>query len=192
MQIIKGIPEGSHEKAAQLYWEAFGDKLGLIMGPRDKALRYILRVLDPDHAISVVDIHDGLLGIVGFKTIDGALVGGGYRDLKAIYGTFGALWRAGFLSLLERDVENKRFLMDGIFVAPSARGKGVGTALLNAIMEEGRIRAYPSLRLDVIDKNDRAKALYLRHGFTPIATTSLGPLRYIFGFKSSTTMVKTL
>lgn len=192
MQIQAGIPNGAEADAAALYWDAFGQKLGAAMGPDAKAIHFIERVLDPSHAISAVGNDGTLLGIVGFKTIDGALVGGGYSDLAAVYGHFGALWRAGVLSLLERDVENKRFLMDGIFVAQTARGKGIGSALLTAIMQEGRNRGYTELRLDVIDSNPRAKALYERHGFTAHDTTHLGPLRHIFKFRTATTMVKTL
>jgi ribosomal protein S18 acetylase RimI-like enzyme len=192
MHIQNGIPDGAEAQAAALYWEAFGEKLGIVMGPRQQALGYIARVLDPTHAISATDERGKLLGVVGFKTIDGALVGGDYSDLTAIYGHIGALWRAGLLSLLDRDIDNKRFLMDGIFVEPTARGQGVGSALLSAIMGEGRARGYPSLRLDVIDTNPRAKALYERHGFVPHDTSTLGPLKHIFKFQSVTTMIKTL
>jgi ribosomal protein S18 acetylase RimI-like enzyme len=192
MRIQSGIPQGAEAIAAALYWDAFGEKLGMAMGPRDKAIRFILRVLDPTHAICAIDEDGALLGVVGFKTAKGALVGGDYSDLTAIYGHFGALWRAGILALLERDVENERFLMDGIFVAPEARGRGIGSALLTAIMNEGRNRGYPSLRLDVIDTNPRARALYERVGFEPVSTATLGPLKYIFKFQSATTMVKTL
>ena len=192
MRIEHGIPTGAEAQAAALYWEAFGEKLGIVMGPRDKGIAYILRVLDPTHAISAVSDTGDLLGVVGFKTYEGALVGGGYSDLAAIYGHIGALWRAGLLALLDRDVENKRFLMDGIFVTADARGQGVGSALLNAIMAEGKSRGYPSLRLDVIDTNPRAKALYERHGFQTLKTAQLGPLKHIFKFQSATTMIKAL
>lgn len=192
MRIQNGIPDRAMAQAAALYWEAFGQKLGTVMGPKAKGLAYINRVLDPSHAISAVDDAGNLLGIVGFKTYDSALVGGGFSDLMAIYGKVGALWRAGLLALLDRDIENKRFLMDGIFVAPDARGKGVGSALLDAIMIEGRNRGYATIRLDVINTNPRAKALYERHGFHPTKTDRLGLLRHIFHFDSATTMVKAL
>ena len=192
MQIQAGIPDGLHAQAAALYWDAFGEKLGIVMGPRAKGLAYVRRVLDPSHAICALSDKGDLLGVVGFKTYEGALVGGGYRDLAAIYGHTGASWRAGLLSLLDRDIENKRFLMDGIFVAHDARGQGVGSALLHAIMTEGRARGYPSLRLDVIDTNPRAKALYARHGFQTLKTDQLGVLKYIFKFQSATTMIKAL
>jgi len=190
MQIQHGIRPEHKTRAALLYWQAFGAKLGHVMGPEAKGLAYVQRVLDSDHAISAYDASGALLGVAGFKTAKGALVGGTFRDLVAIYGPFSATWRAMLLTLIERDTENERFLMDGIFVAASARGQGVGTALLDAVVAEGGKRGYTSVRLDVIDSNPRARALYERHGFKPVKTQQMGVLRHIFNFTSATTMVR--
>ena len=189
LTIRPGFAPQDRALVGHLYWQAFGGKLGRVMTPEIKALAFIDRVLRPDHALSAYD-QETLLGVVGFKTPKGAFVGGGFSDLAAVYGPLGALWRAGVLHLLERDVENVRFLMDGLFVRPEARGQGVGTALIEAITREGAARGYAELRLDVIDTNPRAKALYERSGFRAVAVSDLGPLRHIFGFSSATTMVR--
>lgn len=186
--IVHGIPKGCETRAAALYWEAFGGKLGNVMRPKHKALAFIRRVLDPTHAISALDQDGTLIGVVGFKTYKSALVGGTFADMRAVYGTFSALWRATLISLIERDTENERFLMDGIFVTADVRGRGVGTALLTAIMKEARERGYASLRLDVINTNPRARKLYEKRGFVATKTKHMGILRLIFGFESATTM----
>lgn len=190
MKITVGIPAHHREMAATLYWQAFGDKLGRVLGPRKQALRFIKSVLRTDHGICAQDDDGKLLGIAGFKTPQGALVGGGFRELRKTYGWVGATWRISFLTALQNDIENERFLMDGLFVAPEARGKGVGTALLKAVSAEARRRGYRELRLDVIDSNTRAKALYLQEGFREINTTRIGLLRLIFGFRATTAMVR--
>jgi L-amino acid N-acyltransferase YncA len=82
--------------------------------------------------------------------------------------------------------------MDGLFVAPEARGQGVGTALIDAITVEAKRRGYEEVRLDVIDTNPRARALYLQEGFKEVGTHSIGWLRVFFGFKSATTMVRSV
>jgi len=182
----------AHERAqiAAMYWDAFGQKLGRVMGPSPRALRFIERVLDPTHALCARDDGGTLLGVAGFKTFESALVGGTFGDLRRIYGTWGSLWRAGVLTLLERDTENQRFLMDGIFVSDTARGRGVGTALLDAICDEARTRGYAEVRLDVIDTNPRARALYERQGFVAGEVQRLGVLKHVFGFESATTMIR--
>lgn len=192
MIISNGIPELDRNQAADMYWSAFGNKLGLVMGPPEKGKSFVRRVLKPDHAICAHDANGNLLGVAGFKTTKGALVGGTFEDLRAVYGLFSASWRAAFLHLLERDTENERFLMDGIFVTAKARGQGVGTALLHAISDTAKNRGYKEVRLDVIDTNPRAKALYERQGFKAIKSESIGPLRLVFGFRTSTTMVRTV
>lgn len=191
MQITNGFRPEDRARVGALYWQAFGGKLGRVMGPEPLALRFIDRVLRADHAICAYD-GAALLGVAGFKSFEGALVGGDFADLRAIYGAAGALWRAGLLALLERDVENDRFLMDGIFVTEGARGRGVGTALLQAICAEAQGRGYGEVRLDVIDSNSRARALYEREGFRPVKQDHLGPLKWVFGFASATTMVRAL
>lgn len=190
--IRHGLPPHLRVDAARLYWQAFGGKLGTVLGPRDKAYALLDRVMQGDHAIVALSESGALLGLVGFKTPRGAFAGGDVADLRGIYGTFGALWRAGLLWLLERDLDNDRFLMDGICVTDTARGQGVGTALLDAICAEGRSRGYPAVRLDVIDANPRARALYERQGFVPMRTSRLGLLRLVFGFSAATTMVRAL
>lgn len=192
MKITVGFEDHERPQVAALYWAAFGQKLGRVMGPKARALRFIEDVLDPTHALCARDDVGTLLGVAGFKTYESALVGGTWRDLARHYGWLGSAWRIGLLALLERDTENQRFLMDGIFVSDAAQGQGVGTALLRAICEQARLRGYKEVRLDVIDSNPRAQALYDREGFVAGDVQKLGPLKYVFKFDHATTMVKQL
>ncbi|MBI3402648.1 MAG: GNAT family N-acetyltransferase [Acidobacteria bacterium] len=57
-------------------------------------------------------------------------------------------------------------LLDELFVMPSARGAGLGGALVRAVIEDCRAAGIPTLRLEVERANDRAQALYRRFGFT--------------------------
>ena len=190
--IVSGFPENQRVTAAALFWQAFSGKLGKILAPDDKALFLIARLLDPDFAISALDEDGGLIGMAGFKTKEGALVAGSLSDMTAVYGLFGGLWRGIVLDLLERDPEPGLLLMDGIFVGAEARGLGVGTALLNEICSAAVARGCSRVRLDVIDTNPRARALYERSGFVSAGTEETGPFKYIFGFSSATRMEKPL
>jgi ribosomal protein S18 acetylase RimI-like enzyme len=188
----KGLPQHLRPEAIQLYWQAFGGKLGTVMGPEPKAYRFLDRVLRADHCIYAVDDLGNFLGMVGFKTPEGSFAGGEVSDVRAVYGLLGAAWRLPLLWMLESDTDNSRFLLDGICVAREARGRGIGSALLAAIETEARERGYAAVRLDVIDSNFRAKALYARKGYLVEKTADIGVLRYAFGFQSSSTMVKAL
>lgn len=188
--ISNGFADSERGHVAKMYWAAFGQKLGRVMGPERRAVAFIQDVLDPTHAISARRQNGELLGVVGFKSYNSALVGGTWRDLARHYGWLGSAWRIGFLALLERDTDNDRFLMDGIFVSETARGMGVGTALLDAVCDEAKARNYSEVRLDVIDRNPRARALYEREGFVAGKVQNLGLLKHIFGFSTATTMTR--
>jgi ribosomal protein S18 acetylase RimI-like enzyme len=190
--ISLGFEEGERDAIATLYWAAFGPKLNSALGPETKALRFVAAALRADHAFVARDGAGRILGVAGFRTADGALVGGTVADMARVYGWLSALRRVGVLSLLARDTENVRFLLDGIAVAERARGQGVGSRLLEAVALEARLRGYAELRLDVIEGNDRARALYERRGFAAVEEQSLGLLRHVFGFRSSTVMVRRL
>ena len=185
-----GLPPSLRDQAAVIYWQAFGGKLGRVMGPDARAHAFLARVMRADHALVARDETGALLGLAGFKTPQGSFAGGSWTDMRAVYGLAVLAWRLQLLALLSREVDNDRFLLDGICVAPAARGLGVGSALMAAIEDEARARGYAYVRLDVIDTNWRARALYERLGYMGIKTAPLGPLRHVFGFDAAVTMVK--
>ena len=189
LAIRHGLPHDRRRAAAELYWQAFGGKLGRVLGPDAAALIYLERVFREDHVL--VALEDGqLVGLAGFKTAAGSFAGGTPDDLRAVYGRSGALWRSTLLRLLGRDVDNARFLMDGVCVARDARGRGIGSRLVEAICTEARHRGYAEVRLDVVDSNWRAKALYERLGFSVAGQERIGALRHIFGFHSASMMIR--
>ena len=186
-----GLKDAFREDAARLYLAAFWPKLVRILGEerRGDIIRLAAPRLRSDRVISAYR-DTGLLGVAGFKR-DGV----GFFDLKLadltrVYGRWGGTWRGLLLSLLERGEKPGELLMDGICVDPDARGAGIGTRLLDAIEAEARASGATAIRLDVIDSNPRARALYDRRGFMAVGTERLGPLRHVFGFASATRMHK--
>lgn len=188
--IHPGFFEHHRSDAACAFWQAFRGKFEGLLGPEDAALAFLHEVLDPSHAVSAVASDGRFLGMAGYKTSEGALIGGTVLQLMRIYGVR-ALWRAPLLALLERDVQAGTLLMDGIFVSDDARGLGVGTALLTAVKSAAQQRHCPHVRLDVIDSNPRARALYERQGFVAEGETVTGIFAPVLGFRSATKMVWT-
>jgi ribosomal protein S18 acetylase RimI-like enzyme len=190
--IFSGLYPHLRPQAARIYWEAFGGKLGRVLGPEPRAVAFFERVIRTDLCLAALDDTGTLIGVAGFKTNTGSFAGGSWADLTAIYGPFGGRWRGWLLWTLNREVDNDRFLVDGICVARQHRGKGIGTLLLAALYDEATARGYHSIRLDVVDANWRARALYERQGFVATHTEHIGLLRHLFGFAASTTMVRPL
>ena len=177
MNVRRGLPESMRPAAAALYWQAFGPKLGRVLGPTRLALRFLERVIRADHCYIALDEGGALVGIAGFKTMQGSFAGGTSADLREVYGFFGSTWRGMLLWSLNRELDNDRFLLDGICVAAGMRSRGVGSALIAHICIEAQARGYPSVRLDVVDSNVRARALYERLGFSALRTVPIGPLQ---------------
>ena len=59
-----------------------------------------------------------------------------------------------------------------VAVVPNARGKGVGSALLTSLLEQGRAGGYSTLSLSVDRHNERAIALYEQYGFGQVGESS--------------------
>ncbi len=64
-----------------------------------------------------------------------------------------------------------------MWVVPSARGRGVGDALIVSVIDWARAAKFSKLVLSVMESNDHAAALYRRNGFEdqgPADTTDTG------------------
>lgn len=87
MILQHGIPAHLIPQAAALYWQAFGSKLGRVMGPEARAHQFLERVIRPDHAVVMLD-QGQLVGLAGFKSPKGSFAGGRLarhaRDLWAL------------------------------------------------------------------------------------------------------------
>lgn len=186
--LIEGFPDHDRSQIALMFWAAFGPKLKFALSPQDKAIAMLEKALNPQASI-VARTSDGrILGVAGYKTSSGSFIEITFNGLKLSFGIGGAIWRGIILSLLQRKLDADSLLMDGIFVAEDARGRGVGALLLSAIKQKAQEQGCTYVRLDVIDTNPRAQQLYQREGFHVTAIRRLGPLRYIFGFRHALTM----
>ena len=188
--IIHGLPTGLEHEAASLYWQAFGEKLGKLLGPTERGTAFFAESINHKAVLAAME-GDRLLGIAAFKAGGPGFSHAGTSDLFRHYG-LGALWRLAPLAMLERNAPEGILQMDGICVSADARGKGIGTALLDALFDYAKTHGFHGVTLDVVDKNPRAKALYENLGFkaTEIEHTSI--LRPLLGFASATKMVKPL
>ncbi len=63
----------------------------------------------------------------------------------------------------------------GLWVAPEARRRGVGDALVRAVVDWARGAGYARLLIEVADSNGPAVALYARAGFEPTGATGTMP-----------------
>ncbi|WP_078628237.1 GNAT family N-acetyltransferase [Streptomyces sp. NRRL F-2664] len=172
-----------------MYWEAFGRKLGAALGPPERGRAFIARHLHRDRG--VVALAPGgrhVVGVAGYRLGGRGLTGGGVRDVLTGYGHLRGLPRLAVLALLERTPRPGELVMDGIAVEASHRGMGTGSRLLAEIAAVAAEAGCSRIRLDVVDVNPRARALYERHGFRAVRTERTPYLKGLMGFGAVTTM----
>ncbi|WP_106400843.1 GNAT family N-acetyltransferase [Actinocorallia populi] len=185
--VRRGVPAGSERRAAELYWEAFGRKLGPALNPPDKAVPFIAAHLHADRAVCAL-LGGRLVGLAGYQLDGRSLTGGSASAVLRAYGRVRGLHRLLILALFERRPAPRQLVMDGIAVDPDMRGRGVGGLLLEEVAALAAERSCREVRLDVIDTNPRARALYERRGFTAVRTEQTPCLRGLLGFGAVTTM----
>lgn len=183
-----GLPDDQRANAARLYDEAFGAKLSRAVTNQTQRLALLASALVNDHAFCAL-LNGEVIGLAGFHTAEGNLTGGlTYRDLLSQLGLLRGNRAALILSLYERSPKPGELLMDGIAVRHDMRGRGIGTALLDALTTYAIQQTYQTIRLDVIDTNPGARRLYDRYGFQAVATARFEYLRGLIGFGAVTTM----
>ncbi|MFF4386419.1 GNAT family N-acetyltransferase [Streptomyces sp. NPDC001552] len=194
VEVRRGLPEGTAVRVAELYWEAFGGKLGRALGPAEAGRRFIAGHLHADRAVTALSGAPGrggrVVGVAGYQLAGRGLVGGDAAAVMAQYGRVRGLYRVFLLALLERTPARGELVMDGIAVDPAERSRGIGGLLLReieAIAVEQRCRR---IRLDVVAENPRARELYERHGFRAVRVRRTPWLRDVLGFGGVTTMHK--
>ncbi|MET9572949.1 GNAT family N-acetyltransferase [Streptomyces virginiae] len=185
--VRRGLPAGAERRAAEMYWDAFGRKLGPALNPPDKAVPFIAAHLNADRAVCAL-LDGQLVGLAGYQLGGRALTGGSACAVLHAYGHLRGLPRLLLLALFERHAAPGQLVMDGIAVDPGMRGRGVGSLLIEEVAAVAAEQHCREIRLDVIDTNPRARALYERRGFTATRTERTPYLRGLLGFGAVTTM----
>ncbi len=186
--ISRGLAEQYREQAALLYMEAFRPLLQPLLGDGPQGLDLLARSMNPTHAFAATGAG-GLAGLAGIQDAAGGLLDIGLPQMIRSYGLSGGSLRYLAMALmLSRSRQPGSLLMDGIAVAPECRGQGIGTQLLQAVCEHAREVGCRDVRLDVLDNNPRARALYERTGFVAVKERSYPFLQRTFGFSAVTEM----
>lgn len=191
IHIQRGLPQQLRDQAAQLYYEAFRQKLAPIFGDEAAAKRILAADFDGRYALVALD-GERLVGIAGVQHDGGHLAALKWASFRRHFGLLKGTWRYLLMALLSRTQRPGELLMDGIVVDATARGQGIGSLLLDAVIAYARERGDRAVRLDVVDTNPDAQRLYTRKGFVAADSKQYGWVTRWLGFTGSTTMIYAL
>jgi len=164
------LPEELREQAAEIFEDAFGEKMRVVVRDSDRRKEFLRRAFVAENCV-IARRGDVLLGMAGMSTRSephaGGLMGASwdFRPYRDVLGVVGAIWAVWGNRLADHRPRADEVYVDGIAVSSDARGLGIGTRLLQETTSIARDNGKRFVRLDVIDRNPRAQALYERLGF---------------------------
>ena len=169
--VTEGLAAEHVEDALRVLYGAFATKLRIGFRDAEDFVRLFRDGVNPAACLSA--IADGeLLGILGLQWTGVELydfrVGSVFRRFPPLRAILILVNMLILFSPPRKDV----LLVDQLAVAPSARGKGVGTLLLEAAEAKGRAMGVPKMALSVISVNAGAIRLYERMGY--VKTQAVG------------------
>ncbi|WP_067489780.1 GNAT family N-acetyltransferase [Actinomadura hibisca] len=188
LEIRRGLPDAAARyAAAKLYWAGFSRKMEPVLGGR-QPVELVAKALVPEKVIGAWD-GDRLLGVAFVMDGPQPVLHMSAVDFVHEFGAVAGWWRRLLATFAASSPPADGALMlDTLAVSPAARGMGVGTALLNAVVAEARSRGLREVHLEVVDTNPRARALYERFGFVPAGTVRTPYLRRLMGYGAVTAM----
>lgn len=191
LEIAEDLPDSLREQAAEVYWDAFSQKLHALAPDKGKALALLARLFDAQQAI--IALQQGrCVGLAGLHCGKRVFVTTPYAVFQQELG-----WLRGFFSALMFHAFEPRPAADELrieclAVSPQLRGQGIGSRLLAAVYAAAKKKGFNKVRLEVVDTNPNARRLYVREGFELIRTDRIPLARYFAGFAAQDVMVKRL
>lgn len=178
--IEHGLPDRLRDQAVEIFEEAFGSKMRMAVRDPEKRKAFMRLAYVAENCI-IARREDELLGMAGLSSkgppYAGGLMGSGWdpRPYRDLLGWIGAAWALWGLRMADHRPKDDEIYVDGIAVSPAARGLGIGTRLLDETASIARAQGKAFVRLDVVDTNPRAQALYERVGYR---VTNVQSFRY--------------
>lgn len=188
LQIHHGLHPTQLQHAAQLYFETFRRQISPILGAEAKALSFLRQAINPQSVLTA--LHESeIVGLAGLQ-----YAGQQFLQLRLPLFTRHFGWLLGRIRfrqaiLFEQPLPADQMCIDSLTVTPSMRGQGVGTWLLNAVVDFAGQKGCEAVHIHIPDTAPGLYHLCQRLGFVKTATYNWQFLKP-FGLTNFTTLTK--
>lgn len=193
VRIVRELPDECRRRMAELYYEAFADKVRPLLGSGPRAIGGLARILRPDATIGAL-VDGWAVGVAGLTCDGRRFFEPRAEALAAEYGRLrGRLTAAVLRATASAHRPGAGELhVEALAVDSALRGRGIGTRLLEAVHEFGREKGFAAVTLEVVDTNTGAIRLYERLGYMPVKRVRFPLVGRFLGFSAVITMLRYL
>jgi ribosomal protein S18 acetylase RimI-like enzyme len=188
LEIRFGVMQKQRVKVARMYYETFEDKFSKIFGDKNKFLAFASNCLRDDRTL--VAFKNGVaVGFAGLECDGKNFLDADLHHIVKFYG-LGAIRLVlfGAIFFFNKAAQNE-VILDSIAVSADECGKGIGTKLLHSVIDYAKSNGFSQIKLEVTEKNQKAKKLYERVGFEVRAVKDIPyPFNKLLGFGTVTEM----
>jgi len=190
LQIRQGLNPAQLQRAAQLYFETFRQQINPILGAEARAIAFLRQAINPQSALTAQ--HEGeMVGLAGLRS-DGQQ----FLQLQLPLFTRHFGWLLGRIRfrqacLFERPLPTGQLCIDNLTVTPAMRGQGVGTGLMNAVVEFASRKGFEAVCIQIPNTAPALYQLCRRLGFNFTETQNWPSLKP-FGITTFTTLTKNI
>lgn len=191
IDIRMGLPEKFRGRAAELCYKSQRSKWKPIFGSWLLGVEILEYLLNPQHTL--VAMREGeLAGFSGISLPRRPFLHARLTVFTQQYGWFRGTGRWLAFKMLSSANRKNELKLEGLAVASSMKGLGVGESLLEALSDWATCNGMDKLRIDLAGGDKADIAGYLKCGFKPIRVSRYGLIGKLLRMPAVTTMVKDL
>jgi len=191
IKILNKLDKSYYSDAVCIFYEAFEQKIRAFIKSKEKALSIYEKSLIPDKIFPAV-LDNKIVGFAGLQHNGRSFIEVKYATLRLYYNPFKSAFIYQIFKLMTPKIKKDTVRIDSIAVLKPYRSMGIGTMLINEVFDFARKNGLKKVRLEVVDTNPKAKALYERMGFVQEKKVNYYFFARTAGFSSEYIMVYTL
>jgi len=164
IKISVKINEEQLNQAMNIFYSAFKQKIRPLIKSREKAVAIYKNSLNKDRVFYAL-IENDVVGIAGLHYENKNFIEIKYSYLRKYFNPFTSYFIYFMWKIFSPKVKEDAVRIDSIAVKEQFRGAGIGTDLINKVLEFAKNKAFKEVVLEVVNTNPKAKKLYERMGF---------------------------